>query len=138
MKTAGMPRLTLDLPLDCAWLALEYRPQQQFTAPHSAADLGLVASYDEQQRVTERLAQAKPGWQSVCVYADLAITPDRGIVRRLAALVGASVRPVHLVLGRSDRAAAMPAADLQTRREDWFKAGLAAGLTTDRIHEYEH
>ena len=137
-KSTGVPRLTADLPGDCAWLALEYRPEQPFTAPHSVADLGIVSAYDEQRRVTERLSQAKPGWQTVCAYADLAITPDRGVVRQLTRLAEASTRPLHLVLGRSARAAAMPAADLQARREDWFKAGQAAGLTTDRIHEYEH
>ena len=138
VKPAGVPQLSSDLPGECAWLALEYRPEQPFTAPHSVADLGVVAAYDEQQRVTERLSQAKPGWQSVCIYADLAITPDRGVIRQLTKLIAASVRPVHLVLGRSSRAAAMPAADLETRRGDWFKAGQAAGLAADRVHEYEH
>lgn len=133
-----MPRLTADIPRDSAWLALEHPPLQPFTALHSVADLGVAAAYDEQQRVTERLSQANPDWRTVCIYADLAITPDRGVIRQLTNLIAVSSRPVHLVLGLSTRAAAIPAPDLQTRRQDWFRAGQAAGLTAERIHEYEH
>ena len=140
MRAAGTPvitQLSPDFPRNSAWLALDHPPGQPFTAIHGVADLGIVAAYDQQQQVSGRLAQLSPGWQSVCIYVDLGITPDRGMVRQLTSLIKASTQPVHLVLGMSTRAAAMPAADLQIRREDWLKAGLDAGLGIDRIHQYE-
>lgn len=137
-RSTGITQQVTDIPRDSAWLALEHRPEQPFTAIQVVADLGIVSAYDQQQQVTERLAQSTPGWQSVCIYVDLGITPDRGMVRQLTRLVAASTQPVHLVLGMSSKATAMPDADLQIRREDWLKAGLDAGLTADRIHQYEH
>lgn len=127
--------LSPDIPPRAAWLALEYPPEQPFTA--CAADLGVVAAYDEQQRVAESLSRPDPGWPAVNIYADLAITPDTGIVRCLTTLAAASSQPVHLVLGLTTRARALPESDLKLRREDWLQAAAQAGLQTDRIHVYE-
>ena len=135
-RPSGISTLSSNLPADAAWLALEHPPAQLFPRKDIKIDLGVLATHGDLQTVMERLATRAPGWQAVCILADLAITPDQGIARQLQKLISASTRPVHLVLVTSSRAAAIPAADLQTRREDWLRLAVHAGLTAERLHQY--
>ncbi|MBF8270741.1 MAG: hypothetical protein HW386_2450, partial [Gammaproteobacteria bacterium] len=135
-RPSGISTLSPNLPPDAAWLALEHPPAQSFPARDIFLDLGVLATQRDLETVMAQLATLVPVWQAVCILADLAITPDQGIARQLRELIGASTRPVHLVLFKSSRATAMPALDLQARREDWLRLAVHAGLTAERLHQY--
>lgn len=133
----GITTLSTNIPQAAAWLALEHPPEKSLQENEISIDLGVVASYEEQQRVLDQLSASTPEWQAVCVYADLAITPDMGIARLLSKLVDVSTQSLHLVLGKSARAATMSAMDFQVRREDWLLVAARAGLIIDNIHQLE-
>jgi hypothetical protein len=130
--------INTDIPDNAAWLALEH-PTDAAVPGRTAIkfELGVLDSQAAMTRVAERLAAPAPAWEAVCVMADLAITPDRGIARQLRQLIAASRRPMHLVLYASPKAAALPAGDLQARQADWTALAARAGLPAGRSHRYE-
>jgi hypothetical protein len=130
-------RLTQPIPVAAAWVALEHAPEPSCKLGRIHTDLGVLDSQAAVTLLSGRLTGPAPDWDAVCVLADLAITPDRGIARLLAQINKVSTRPVHLVLYASSRAAAMAPADRELRRADWVALGQRAGFTAEHMHAHD-
>ena len=131
---SGIAALSPDIPGQAAWLALEHSPERPYPAAMQS-DLGVLDTRHDLTRILDLLTLPAPGWQAVCILADLAITPDQGIARLLQQLLAASTRPVHLVLDPTSRATYLEADELRARREDWLRTAVRACLTWERLHE---
>jgi len=130
----GAPVTDAPLPEQAAWLALERPPPLAIPAMGSGVDLGVVSTRDEQADLLAKLGDAGGDWEAVCVVVDMASTPDGGLRRLLGAILARARQPVHILLCESPAFAALPAADAETRWQDWLEAAFAAGAAADAVH----
>lgn len=117
------------IPAEAAWLALERAVP---AGGDAALDLGVVSTRKDHVRVLAALAEPAPTWRAVVVHADLATTPDRGLLRFVAELVARATRPVYLLIDDTQAAGAWPDAERAARLADWQRLARDAGLAPAR------
>jgi hypothetical protein len=114
-------------PAGSAWLTLE----RALPVGADARDLGAVLDRGGQQRVLAALADAQD-WPALVIQAPLVVTPDRGLVQFVAALVAAARRPVYLRVA-DDGHTGFGAAERAARIDDWRSLAHAAGIPPARV-----
>lgn len=124
------------VPRGAAWFALDRKPDVPLDPSGSGIELGVIATRADRERALAQVAGDEE-WPAICLAADLATTPDRGIARLLGELRARARAPLHLVLVPSARTVALPDPDRATRRDDWLMLARDCGLPPERVHLFD-